>query len=511
MLRREKQIQTVKPEKKIDLEKKIVRHPLLYIFSLILLVVISVTFIGAPVIEDAVAPGNNSILFGKYANRDIEFVHGNYFSNQREILGQNMNSDQTNRGNFKWEVYKVWRGAFERTAVHVGMLYECSTNKTCITSDYLNKIIIENGPYNVKGEFDFEAYENTPQYRKQEIRRDYRENALKEYYLTDYLYGNKTFKGEKDFTAGLIKEQRSVKIAFFPFSKLPSDIVKKYGEDNKKLFKRIGLSKITLNSESDAKQVLKIVKENPALFEETAKNQSKDAYAGGGGDMGLVYCYSLQSEFGGSEYIDKVLGLKKGDISDIVEAGDSWLILKCNSPASDADFESIDTLATVRSYISKFEKGFLEDKTVEIAEKFKEDALKNGIYNAASALDINIYDTEPFAVNYGGFDFFDRIRLSSGDLDLSSAQYSKDFFIQAFSLEGDGFSEPVILDNGIAVLRLKEKTAPAENHVAMLDAYYPQIMSQFGQNDISLYFLKSDKLQDNFLKVFSKYFRFDEE
>lgn len=505
----EKQIQG-KPEKMTDLEKKRNRHPVIYILSVILLIVIAVTFVGAPVIDDAVTRGDNAISFGKYGDKDIEFAQGNFFSRQREIIGQQINHDQNgNSQNWKWEAYQVWRGAFERTVVHTGMLSECETNKTFITDDQLNKVIIEGGPFTVNGEFDVDAYEETPSYKKQEIRRDFRENTLKEYYLTDYIYGNKTSDQESDMIMDILKNQRTFQLVFFPFDRISDDEVKAYGEKNKNLFRKVGLAKITLDSESDAKAVLKQLKDDPNAFSDIAKNQSKDVYADNGGDMGMIYYYSLKDEFQDDAQLNNVFGLAKDGISGIVKSGDSFLIYKCTAPAVDANLDSVDAVTTIKSYMNRFERGIMEDKAMKVAEDFRVNAAKDGIYQAASLAGVSVYETEPFGINYGGFNYFSQIRLVQGDLDIRSAQYNKDFFIQAFSVNKDEYTKPVILDRGVVVLKYIDEKVPEDDLLATFGLYYPQIQSQYAQNDIAVHFLKSDKLKDNFVKTFDKYFKFE--
>ena len=141
MAEKEKQLE----KNAIEQEKKNSRHPVLYIFSVILLIVIAVTFVGAPVVGDAVRGTTSSISFGKYGKEDIEFSQNGYFAQQREILGQQI-KPEGDSSSWKWDMYRVWRGAFERTVVHVGILSEVAADKTHISSEQLNKLIIEHGP-----------------------------------------------------------------------------------------------------------------------------------------------------------------------------------------------------------------------------------------------------------------------------------------------------------------------------------------------------------------------------
>ena len=493
-------------EKMTEQEKKNSRHPVLYIFSVLLLIIIAVTFVGAPVVGDAVRGTSGSISFGKYGKEDIEFSQSGYFAQQRELLGQQINSDG-NSMNWRWDLYQVWRGAFERTVVHVGILSEVAADKTHISAEQLNKFIIKYGPYQVDGEFDVEAYQNTPSYKREEFRRDFKENMLKEYYLADYLYGHKTAEAEKEYTYGLMKNQRSFNLIFFPIDKISDDDLVAYAQQNPNYFKRIGLSKITLSSESDAKKVLKMVQADPESFAETAKAQSTDVFADNGGAMGVSYSYELRSEFSSAD-MEKILGLGQGAVSDIIKSGNDYVIYRCTSAAVDPDLAAADTLRAVKNYINRYERGFIEDRVVASAESFIKDAQTSGIYGAASKAGISVYKTEPFCINYGGLDYFSQVRVEQGDLDISSAKNNKDFFVQAFSIKGQEYSKPVILNNGVVVLQLAEESKREEIDEAV-KLYGSQIDGQIAEIDIITYFLTSDKLKDNFQKTFDKYFVFE--
>ena len=487
-------------------EKKNSRHPVLYIFSVLLLIVIAVTFVGAPVVSDAVRGSSGSISFGKYGKEDIEFSQNGYFAQQRELLGQQIKPDG-NSSNWKWDMYRVWRGAFERTVVHVGILSEVESNKTYISAEQLNKLIIEHGPYQNNGEFDVEAYQNTPSYKREEFRRDFKENLLKEYYLADYLYGQKTADAEKEYTYGLMKNQRSFNLVFFPLDRIPDADLTAYAQQNPKNFKRIGLSKITLASESDAKKVLKMVQADPESFAETAKAQSTDVFADNGGVMGTTYSYELKSEFNDAD-LDKILALAQGAVSDIIKSGNDYVIYRCTAAAADPDLTSADTIRAIKNYVNRYERGFVEDKAVTVADTFIKNAQADGIYAAASNAGVSVYTTEPFCINYGAINYFSQVRVQQGELDLSSAMYSKDFFIQAFSIKDEEYSKPIILNSGVVVLKLAEESTRDDIDEAV-KLYGAQIDGQLAETDIINYFLTSDKLKDNFHQTFSKYFKFD--
>ena len=352
-----------------------------------------------------------------------------------------------------------------------------------------------------------EAYQNTPSYKREEFRRDFKENLLKEYYISDYLLGQKSADAEKEYTYGLMKNQRSFHLMFFPMDRISDADLTAYAQQNPKNFKRVGLSKITLSSESDAKKVLKMVQADPESFAETAKAQSTDVFAENGGAMSVSYSYELKSEFSDTD-LDKILTLAQGAVSDIIKSGNDYVIYRCTSAAADPDLTSADTLRAVKNYVNRYERGFVEDKAVNAAETFIKNAQTDGIYGAASKAGISVYTTEPFGINYGAVNYFSQVRVEQGDLDLSSAMYSKDFFIQAFTIKGEEYSKPVILNSGVVVLQLAEESERDDIDKAV-ELYGSQIDGQIAETDIVNYFLTSDKLKDNFHQTFNKYFTFE--
>ena len=150
----------------------------------------------------------------------------------------------------------------------------------------------------------------------------------------------------------------------------------------------------------------------------------------------------------------------------------------------------------------------MEDKAVTAAETFIQNAQAEGIYGAASKAGISVYTTAPFCINYGAINYFSQVRVEQGEMDLTSAMYSKDFFIQAFSIKGEEYSKPIILNNGVVVLQLIEESQREDIDQAVA-LYGPQIDGQNIETDIINYFLTNDKLKDNFHQTFSKYFKFE--
>ncbi len=84
------------------MEKRRESHPFLYGFSVVVLVVVVVTFVlagpGGPLSRGG-AGSNGSIVFGSYNGHEISYYPGSYFAQQRDAIANQIkgssNQDQT--------------------------------------------------------------------------------------------------------------------------------------------------------------------------------------------------------------------------------------------------------------------------------------------------------------------------------------------------------------------------------------------------------------------------------
>jgi hypothetical protein len=64
------------------------RNRWLYIGSVVILVLVVVTFVGAPVVSSAA--GSGRLVFGRYGREDIVYQPGNFFARQYEAIAQSL-------------------------------------------------------------------------------------------------------------------------------------------------------------------------------------------------------------------------------------------------------------------------------------------------------------------------------------------------------------------------------------------------------------------------------------
>ena len=482
-----------KDENQVD--KKIKQHPILYIFSAIILVIIVVTFIGAPIAGNF--SSGKRIVFGEYDGEKIEYYPGNYLSNQKDMLAQNM--DNSNNNNFQLQAYQIWRGAFERTILHVALLKEVIDSGFIASDDKIDTAIVKYGPYTVNGEFSTERYNSTSNMEKKQNRKYIEETVIKEQYINDFFYGKKISTAEKDFIKDMASVEKSFNIVKLPFSDYPEAEVQKYASNNSDLFRSMNLNKITiLSGKKDAEKVYSIVKENPDSFADNAKNHSKDSFADNGGEMGNVFFYSLKTELKNPADADDVFKLSNGSISSLMETNNGWVFYKSGSTVNTETGTD-----TVKEYMLKYELGKIEDYFTAKAKSLK---ISENLISAALDEDYEVIKTESFPINYGNTMFFKPVKVQDKENSLNNLAYNDDFLQTAFALKEGEVSEPVIVNNAVLVISLNSVTEPEESMRDLLDSYYPYIVQQINDSSLSSFYISSDKVSDNFNETFSKYF-----
>jgi len=503
-----RRVKQKKSEKVTDVEKKIQHHPLIYAFSLVILIIIVVTFIGSPVAR--YIGGTEKIVFGRYGNKPIEFLPGNYLSRQKDLIAEQLRQTDTS-GNVKWQAYRVWRAAFEKTAILTGILLEAERSGLHITEEKVDRAIVQYGPYMEDGEFSERLYRETPNEERATTRQLFRENLIHEQYLNDMIYNLKYSPEETDFVKKMAGPERKFHFIQYTFKVFPADMVIEYGKEHSELFRQIKLSRITINtSKSDAEKILKQLADQQASFQDLAATQSQDAFAEKGGEMGWRRYYSLEEDFKSEEDLKRVFNMKKGEISTVIEMTFGWSIFKCDEEAVEPDFTNEETEQEVRRYMERFEAGMIEDYLLEKARDFRSKAEQIGFELAGEVGGLPVNETTFFPINYSNLFFLKQVRSATEGTSLGNAAYSEDFFIKLFSLKEKEVSEPILLNDRIVVAQMLEERHPKEEELEQLELFYPQIINQFRQEDLIIYFLTSEKLEDNFDEVFSKLFNYNE-
>ena len=488
-------------------ERKRSTQPWLYAFSVVILVIIVVTFIGLPTVGSPGAAGR--IEFGSYRGVPIEYVPGNFLAERVNVLADQLREESRgdqSEAELEMQGYRVWRSAFEQTVLHTAILYEAEQGGLWVSDDKVDETLLTSGPYVVGGRFSEERYRNTASAERYTIRKLFREQLIYEQYVTDFFQNPLQSPTQREFFAQMMDEQRRFTVVSFPFNDYPEQEVSRFAENNRELFRRIRLSRILIKAGArEATEVRSKLEERTASFEEMARAQSKDAYAEMGGDMGWRYFYDLTGDFETTEPVETIFALQEGSLSPVLESRFGWVIYRADSQALELDLGDPDALARVREYILRYERGMVEDYAAQQAQRFLDRVGQVSFTGATLEQTYRTGMTDYFPLNYQEVYFLAPVRSLNPDLNLSAASYTESFFREGFALAVGEVSRPVVLDDQVVVLRLDDIRRPPERQLDLMDDYYNFYAAQGREADLQSILLDPKYLTDNFNETFYQY------
>jgi peptidyl-prolyl cis-trans isomerase D len=490
------------------IEKRHTTHPLIYAGTVVVLVIVVFAFVlvgpGGPLGRGGgAAPG--TIVFGTYAGHDIAFYPGSYFAQQRDQLASQVRNSQNQ--NTRAVAQMVWYQAFMSTAAHVAILSQIETAGVNVSDGAIGKALArypafldENGNYS-------EARVNATSAADQQAAiKTVKEDLLTKMYFSDIVNGPKRTPAETDVVKSMAVAERGFSFVSWLFDSFPADQVRAYAEANKAKFLHVKLSRITVKtSEAQATEIRKKIQDKTSTFEELAKTYSKDGYADKGGDMGWRYAYDIETEFENKDTAQKVLALKAGELSEVLKSIAGWEIYRCDSEAVSPDLASTPVLDDVKSYIGRFEKGKVEDYFNGLAAKLAARAAVVGFDKAAAEMGQKVATLDPFPVNLENVFSWAPIKATPDTATPLNAVYNEDFFVKAFSLAKDQVSAPVVLDDRILVMKLKEEKQLPEATASQLDGFIDYVARESLQGDLQAVLMTPDKFKNNFEAAFEQY------
>jgi parvulin-like peptidyl-prolyl isomerase len=373
-----------------------------------------------------------------------------------------------------------------------------------VTDAQIDKALVSLPDYQKDGKFSEELYRNTPAADRFRSRQQTKTQLLIQYYVNDRTQGALVSDDTKNFIAAMAYPQRKFSFVTFTDADFPLTLVSDYALKNKNLFRTIDVSKITVNSEGDAQKVREEAVKGDKTFADLAKTYSKDSQTEAGGALGVKRYYDLKSEITKTADLDKLFSLTAGAISPVITGDKVWAIYKVNTAAADADVTTADTLAVVRAYIAKSERGLLEDNLEAQAKDFSAAAKVNF---AAAAKKINkTPETSGWvALNFGNHDLFPSLTASSKNSVFRGLAANEDFFKQTFRLEAGQVSGPILASPAVLVVKADEvKTAPAKEDTPVLPTSVESSITQERSQALEKVILASPKLEDHFQAEFEK-------
>jgi len=485
------------------------RNTFVYIGTIVILIITIIAFVFVPSIGGSVANTGKLPDFGSYAGEPIRYEQGGYLARQVKAVDDQIKSSGYNQMDSKFLAFQVWKAAYDRTVVHVALLHEAKRAGISVSEDRLNDGILEYPEFLDNGVFSLEKYRDTSESAKLSIRNSLQEEILKGY-ITDDVLSLRPSSRELNLIKSIAREERVIEYVEIPFSAFSDAEKAGYGRQNAAKFRRINVSRVTLNDDKEAAAVLAKVNDGSLSFEEAAKTHSKDAWADQGGASGSRWGYEIDSELASAQDSSAVLALKAGEISSVYKmASGSWCFFRAESGASEPDFSSPDVLKAVWEYMNQWERGKIEEAAVARGKDFTSTASAKGFASTAVTSALPVLEAGPFPLNYGD-------AFSSGSISLfrklsakglSGASSNEIFLTAVFSSQAGAISDPILLKDSVAVIRIKEIRPADEGSLELMGFYYPYLFSQDREMELYDHFLKSPKLKDNFMAAYTHIFQ----
>ena len=486
---------------KSEIMHRLKTHPVLFVGTVVILIIVIVAFVFVPAIVPNARRGED-LTFGSYDKMPISYVRDNYFYQVQQSLSRDQ-QPSSDDPNYIFTVGRIWRQAFEETAIHLGMLDEVKQAGYIVPEDVVDRQVAELPMFSDNGRFSAVKYRAMDKTSRMNLWRQVQDSIAAQCYTSDFS-SLKTASKEAAFISSMASPRRTFNIAIFPLSSYPDSEITLYAETNQALFRVVHLSRITVNSsEREAQQVLDSVKNGTSTFEEAAKTNSQDTYADKGGDMGIRMAYELVSEITDEQVREKIISLPKGELSDLVKVTSGWAFFRAEEAGHPADMNDPSQKDKIRNYIMVNSRGQVEDWTIGEAQKFCAQAKEIGFDEAVSAGNIAKNTFGPIPVNYGNSAIFGSVS-SSGVPELASAGTNQFFWKAAFSTPLKSLSDPLVVGDNVIVLLPLEESNAEDNDAQFIEMYLPYWINAGMEQAFRVHFLTSDKLVDRFNETFWK-------
>lgn len=479
-----------------------IKQKLLFGGAVFILVLSVIAFVFLPAFGGG--SSNKILTFGTWNGKPIQYLQDSFFLRQVQAISEDMKNRGQEVNQFSY--YQIMQSAFTASVLRLAMLDELKKAEYTVPDTVLNKYLVKyyldaNGKYSAK------LYENTPELTRATRRATLSEELTAQRYVDDIFgtsdgfFGLKTSSKETELIKSMAGPERSFAYASFDTASYPDAEVTAFGSANSGLFVRHSLSLLTFDEEAVAQKVAKSLEKGEITFEDAVSTHSTRSGTDAVGKLAKSYRHDINTLFTDAADLDAVLSIAPGSTGRVIKAGTSWVIVRCDAAPAESSFADAQTIAAVREYMNKNERGKIEDWFMAKAKSFAESARNVGFDAACRAEGLTKKVTAPFAVNYGNVEILAPIPVELSP-ELSSAVRSEAFLTAAFSLKPSQVSEPILLGKNVVVLQLAEEKAADTQILEMAPIFYNYYASGWSQKTLSDAFLKSDRLEDNFMKTY---------
>jgi hypothetical protein len=489
-----------------DMFRRFKAHPLIFIGTFIVLIIIIVAFVLVPaIVPEYGRRGNVDLTFGYYEKVPITYVPGNYFAQYYEMVAR-YRQQNTDSESYAYMGYQIWREAYEAAAIHTAVLQEMKNAGYTAPVKKVDREVAKLPQFQENGRFSPVLYKRMDSNALLSLLRQVQEEITEKHFRSD-VTGLLKPAAEAEFIGRMEAVQRSFRMTGFDVDAYPEEEYEAYAREHSDLFRSMRLSMVTISSsEREARQVLDSIRNGETTFEDAARAHSKDMYADRGGDMGMKLFHELSVDIPEDETRDIVISLAKDDYSNIIKTAAGWFFFRCEESAQEADLTDPAVMEKVKSYLRNFERGRMENWAIEKANGFIALVNEHGFDEALSLQELQSKSFGPVPVNFGNIELFTTLQSQSA-AELAGATENENFWRTAFSTPVGKSSQWIVQGSNVLVLFVVEETeAEASRQETVASNYSAYWLDYMIGQSMQQFFMNSPKMEDKFMDVYFRYF-----
>ncbi len=452
--------------------------------------------------------GSGDLVFGRYGDKNIVYDYNNSFG--RSVISR-MEEDGNDQEGQYYDLLRrmIWQQEFSNAVVRTAIAYHLEETGYVPSTRIVDLEIIKDSSFQTENRFDKEKYSNTSASTKNYLRESLRENITLNTWTEDSLLSLRRSDAQLDFLNSLKETVRHYDYIVLPYSDYPDEDIISYAEENGQLFRTRPISRITVEDEETAREIMSLFNERKQdidAFATLAREYSTDSFSEEGGSMGLTEYYRIL-ELIPAENADTVFSLDTSEIGGPFESEYGWIVFHTDGNTRESNPEEI--VDEVRSYMLKNEVGMIEDTLLARAKRYRDKAISaNSFQEAMSAEGIEVKSTEPFPLNYGGDVLLGNSPERTDDPALAGTTSSEDFWSNIVSLEQEGdITQPIVLSGAIGLFTLVKTEIQEKSEIwnSTVDAELNNtVVEQFQ----SIILAEDSKLfDDNFSRTYDKIYQ----
>jgi parvulin-like peptidyl-prolyl isomerase len=475
-----------------------------WVFGMIILILIAISFVMAPAIEALVGGSNSSeIVFGQYGKDDIAYSQDSYFYDQVQNYA---NQYRTSTGDSTQTLYQIWQSAYNSTVAFTAINQMADKLGIFAADEVVKRAILDSGYYDKDGKFDPETFQATSAAAKASIDKSIRRTIPYSIVLDD-IGTVLSSDAESDYVAAMAADNRSFDYVAIEPTAYPDDKASEYALMNKQLFYSMDLSVISVATRDEAYAISTAVADGSKSFEDAATESSQDTYAADGGEIGTVYYYSVLPNFKDTDMATQLLAASAGDVVGPFETPSGWALYKVNTDPTEADYTDATVLANVKYYLSTQSDPIIEDYLSSFADQFAADA-QDDFEAAAEAANLTVVNVAATPLNIASSSFMNSFSITDSQGYLAAISTDEETGKTLYTEPVGTVLKPIKSGSAYVVVQVADESKD-ESMATYVKTFYDYYGGTRNQQDLEQAIFASDDFKDDFLNTFFTVFLSD--